>query len=75
MDMLNYLKTKTKYALKLAFVMSPCIFSMYLLYYLEKNQVWIPQTLHRDKMTIAILATGLILSFLLKTYISKREQK
>lgn len=73
--MLNYLKNKVKYALMLAFIMAPCIFSMYLLYYLETNQVWIPETPHRDKMTIAILATGLILSFLLKTYMSKRGKK
>ena len=41
--------------LKIAAALAPCILSMYLLYYLGKYEIWVPETPHRDKMTILIL--------------------
>jgi len=45
---------------------------MYTLYWLESNEIWVVETLHRDKMTVAILLTGMALSFLLQSYFLKR---
>jgi hypothetical protein len=73
--MMNYLKEKAKYILTIAFALTPCIASMYLIYWLDISETWIPQTPHRDKITIVILGSGLVLSFFLQTYISKRNQK
>jgi hypothetical protein len=53
---------------------TPWLLSMYILYVFEKNQVWVVETLHRDKMTIAILVTGMALSFFLQSYFLKREK-
>lgn len=69
------LKRKAKSALKIVIALTPIIISMYLLHWLETSETWIPETPHRDKFTIAILAAGLGLSFFLQTYISKRNQK
>lgn len=48
---------------------------MYLLFWLEKHKIWIPETPHRDKITIAIVAAGMVLSFLLQSYFARRDKK
>jgi hypothetical protein len=53
---------------------TPWLLSMYMLYVFEKDQIWVVETLHRDKMTIAILVTGMALSFFLQSYFLKREK-
>ena len=62
-------------AIKIAVALAPAIFSMFLLYWLETNEVWVPQTPHRDKMTIAILVVGLIMSFFAQSYLSRGKKK
>ena len=70
--MLNSLKPQILYLLKIAIALFPCLASMYLLFYFEKYEVWIPQTAHRDKITILVLIIGLLLSFLLYSRFDKR---
>ena len=48
---------------------------MYVLYWLEYGEFWTPETAHRGKITVAILAFGMGLSFLIQSHFAKRAQK
>lgn len=61
--------------LKIAAALAPCILSMYLLYYLGKYEIWVPETPHRDKMTILILILGMAMSFFARSYFVQRTKK
>ena len=61
--------------LKIAAALAPCILSMYLLYRLGKYEIWVPETPHRDKMTIVILIIGMAISFFARSYFVKRTKK
>ena len=61
--------------LKIVVALAPCILSMYLLYYLGKYEIWVPETPHRDKMTIVILVIGMAMSFFARSYFVKRTKK
>ncbi len=61
--------------LKIAAALAPCILSMYLLYCLGKYEIWVPETPHRDKMTIVILIMGMAMSFFARSYFVKRTKK
>jgi hypothetical protein len=72
--MLSLLKTKTRYALIVAFAFTPWLISMYLLYWLQYGEIWTTETAHRGKTSVAILAVGMGLSFLLRSHLAAREQ-
>jgi len=72
--MLSYLKAITVYALKISVSLAPCIVSMYLLFWLGKHEVWLPETPHRDKITIMVLIMGLAFSFLIYSYFDKQKK-
>ena len=61
--------------LKIAAALAPCILSMYLLYCLGKYEIWVPETPHRDKMTIVILVIGMAMSLFARSYFVKRTKK
>ena len=61
--------------LKIAAALAPYILSMYLLYCLGKYEIWVPETPHRDKMTIVILIIGMAISFFARSYFVKRTKK
>ncbi len=46
-----------------ALVTLPWIASMYGLYWLEQAEVWAPDTLHRDKVSLFVLTAGMIASY------------
>ena len=73
--MFNYLKVQTPYLFKIAIALTPWFISMYLLFWLGKHEIWVPETAHRDKITIAILVVGMALSFLVQSYFAKRQKK
>ena len=73
--MLNYLKIQFGYLSRVALALTPLLLSMYLLYWLGKYEIWVPETAHRDKITIAILIVGMVLSFLLQSYFDKSKKK
>ena len=62
-------------ALKVTIAFAPWLVSMYVLYWLEYGEVWTTQTAHRGKVSVAILAVGMSLSFLIQSYFTKRKQK
>ena len=63
--------TKILLWLRWAIATVPLLFSMYTLYYLGKHEIWIPQTPHRDKITIFVLLMGMTGSLLSITFFSK----
>ena len=73
--MLNSLKIKTCYALEVAIAFTPWLVSMYVLYWLTYGGIWTIETAHRGKISVAILAVGMGLSFLVQSHFALREQK
>ncbi|MEM8936083.1 MAG: hypothetical protein AAGC77_06720 [Pseudomonadota bacterium] len=63
------------YVLKRLVVFTPVLAAMYFLYSLGKNEVWDTETPHRDLITGAIVATGMLGSFLLQFYFAGRTKK
>lgn len=53
----------------------PLLVVMYGLYWLEQSGTWVPQTPHRDKITIAVLALAMALSFVIQSWFLKREKR
>jgi len=74
LGVLNSLKTQTRYALEVAIAFTPWLISIYVLYWLEYGEIWTTETAHRGKTACLILALGMALSFLLKSYFNKRNR-
>ncbi len=72
--MLSHLKTRARRALEIAVAFTPWVVSAYVLYWLESAEIWTTETAHRGKISVAILATGLVLSFLMQSYLSNRKK-
>jgi hypothetical protein len=71
----KFLKIRTRNALKVAIAFTPWLVSMYVFFWLDHSEIWTSETAHRGKMSVAILAAGMLLSFLLQSYFSKPRQK
>jgi len=69
------LKIRTRNALKTVIALTPWLVSMYLYFWLDHSGTWTSETPHRGKISVAILASGMLLSFLLQSHLSKRQQK
>jgi len=72
--MINDLKIKTLHFLKVGLAITPWMLSMYILFWLGKNEIWVPETAHRDKITIAILVVGMGSSFIIQSYFFKNTK-
>ena len=70
----NSLKMHTRNALKVAIAITPWLISMYILYWLEYGEVWTTETAHRGKASVAILAVGMGLSFLVQSLFTKSRR-
>jgi hypothetical protein len=73
--MSELLKMRVLNSIKAAFAFTPWLISMYVLYYLEYGEVWTTETAHRGKISVAILAVGMGLSFLVHSRFAKTGQK
>ena len=51
----------------------PWLLAMYCFYWLDSSGTWTPDTPHRGKLSVLILATGMGLSFLLLSRLMKRR--
>jgi len=60
---------------KAAIAFTPWLVSCYVLYWLQYGEVWTTETAHRGKTSVAILAIGMGLSFLVQSRFAKRGQK
>lgn len=74
-NMLETLKNQLRPVLRVALASTPWLASMYFLYWLGKTQAWVPETPHRDKVTIAVVAAGMAASFVVHCYFTKRAKK
>ena len=54
-------------------VFVPWVLACFVLYWLEYAEVWTTATPHRGKTSVAILAIGMGLSFLLRSRFDKRD--
>ena len=61
--------------LEAAIAFTPWVISMYTLYWLQYGEIWTTETAHRGKISVAILATGMVLSFLVQSRITRRKAK
>ena len=69
------LKMQIRHALEVVIAFTPWVISMFVLYLLETHEIWTTETAHRDKISVAILVAGMGLSFLVRSYFSKRERR
>ena len=69
------MKIQMRYALEVAIAFTPWLISMYVLYWLEYGEIWTSETAHHGKISVAILAAGMGLSFLVQSRFAKRKQK
>ncbi|MDG0970487.1 MAG: hypothetical protein P8Q37_04080 [Porticoccaceae bacterium] len=52
----------------------PLLASMYILFYLESQNIWIPETPHRDKITLLVLIVGMAASFIIRSFLWKTSK-
>ena len=71
----DFPKIRINKALKVVIAFMPWLISMYLLYWLEYGEIWTTETAHRGKISVAILAAGMGLSFLVRSHFTKNAQK
>jgi hypothetical protein len=62
-------------AVEVMLAFTPWLLSMYVLYWLEYGEIWTTETAHRGKIAVAILATGMLSSFIVQSYFVKRRRK
>lgn len=58
-----------------ALTVVPWVASMYVFYWLDSTRVWTSETPHRGKLSVLLLGAGMILSFLVKSYLTQRRRK
>ena len=73
--MSKLLKMRVLNSIKAAFAFTPWLISMYVLYWFEYGEVWTTETAHRGKISVAILAVGMGMSFLVHSRFAKTGQK
>jgi hypothetical protein len=73
--MLLTLKTKTRKAIRAAIALTPWLIAMYVFYWLNASGTWTSETPHRGKISVALLATGMLVSFLIQSHLARREKK
>ena len=64
-----------RYVLEVAIAFTPWLISLYLLYWLEYGEIWTGETAHHGKISVAILAVGMALSFLIQSRFARRRQQ
>lgn len=67
-------KSPVRRALEVAISFVPWLISMYTLYWLEYGEIWTTDTPHRGKTSVTILVIGMVLTLLVYSYFSRREQ-
>jgi len=73
--MRHSLKAQVQHALRTAIALAPWLISMYVFYWLDSSGTWTSETPHRGKLSVALLASGMGLSFLIQSHFTRRVQK
>ena len=72
---LNSMKKQIRHAIEVAIAFTPWLISMYVFYWLD-YEIWTSEPYpHRGKMSVAILAIGMGLSFLIQSRFTERKKK
>ena len=61
--------------LKILIAFAPWVIASYAFYWLDSSGTWTNDTPHRGKISVAILASGMLLSFLIHSWMTKRERR
>ena len=69
------LKTRSLAALKIAIALVPWIAAMYTFYWLDSSGTWTRDTPHRGKLSVVMLGSGMLLSFLMYSWLANRGPK
>lgn len=64
-----------KKAARIALAFIPWILASYAFFWLHASGTWTVDTPHRGKISVMILGTGMILSFLLHSWLNKKTRK
>ena len=72
--MAGTLKLQALKLLRIAIAALPWLAAMYLFFWLDSSGTWTAETPHRGKLSVIILATGMVLTFYLYSYLSKPRQ-
>ncbi len=72
MHMLAYLKDQAIFIAKSILACTPWLLAMYLLFWIDKNNIWNAETPFRDPMSAAVVATGMLLSLFIYSRISAK---
>ena len=68
------LSQKALSALRIGVAMAPWVISMYAFYWLDSSGTWTSETPHRGKLSVMILGSGMLLSFLAWSLLGKRSR-
>ena len=61
--------------IKVVVAFTPWIIAMYVFYWLDSSGTWTSDTPHRGKISLVILGTGMAASFIVHSYLSRRQNK
>lgn len=73
--MSDNLKKQARALLEIATAFVPWPISMFVLYWLQYGEIWTTETAHRGKISVAILALGMVLSFLVHSYFAGQRRQ
>ena len=62
-------------ALKIVVAFIPWILASYAFFWLHSSGTWTVDTPHRGKISVVILGTGMVLSFLLHSYLTRKPDR
>jgi hypothetical protein len=58
-----------------ALALAPWLLAMYVFHWLDSSGTWTAHTPHRGKLSVALLVSGMFLSFLVQSWLQKRRRK
>ena len=61
--------------IKAAIALTPWLIAMYVFFWLDSSGTWTSETPHRGKISVVLLASGMLFSFVLRSYFAGRELK
>ena len=67
-------KSRARLTVDTILALLPWLVCMYVLYWFEYAAVWTPEIPHRDKISLAILILGMGASFLVYSYLARRDR-
>ena len=62
-------------ALKLLIAFTPWVLACYAFYWLHASGTWTSETPHRGKLSVILLATGMVLSFLIQSRFIRNKRQ